>query len=210
MVRINFVPREERFFELFVENGHNIVKIAYVLKDLLDNWRDVDKKVANITDLEHAGDAITHQIMALLHRSFITPFDREDIALLAHTLDDIADFVHAAADAMYIYRIDGPTQRARELADIIVEAALEVEKAMPFLRRRTELKKVLECCIDLNRLENKADQVARQALGELFEDDKKDTAYIIKWREIYEHMESATDRAEDVANVLEGIALKNA
>jgi len=208
-MRLSFIPQEEKFFELFVEMGHNLVKIAAALKDLLDNWTDVEAKVNNITDLEHAGDSITHEIIALLHRSFVTPFDREDIALLAHTLDDVADFIHAAADAMYIYRIQRPTERAKELAVIISEAAVEIEKALPFLRRRKELSKVMACCVDINRLENDADRVTRAALGELFE-DQKDTAYIIKWREIYEHMESATDRAEDVANVLEGVALKNA
>jgi uncharacterized protein Yka (UPF0111/DUF47 family) len=104
--------------------------------------------------------------------------------------------------------VDKPTERARELANIIREAALEIEKALPFLHKRKELAKVLACCVDINRLENEADRVTRKALGELFE-DQKDTAYIIKWREIYEHMEIATDRAEDVANVLEGVALKN-
>jgi len=143
-----------------------------------------------------------------LHRTFITPFDREDIALLSHTMDDVTDFIHAAADALYIYKIDAPTQRAKELAVIIVKAAIEVEKAVLLLRRRSEIKKVLVHCVELNRLENMADEVHRAALGELF--NTKNTADIIKWREIYEHMESATDRCEDVANVLEGVALKNA
>ena len=208
-MRLSFIPQEEKFFELFVEMGHNLVKIADALQDLLESWTDVETKVNKITDLEHAGDSITHQIIALLHKSFVTPFDREDIALLAHTLDDVADFIHAAADAMYIYRIERPTQRAKELAVIIREAALEIDKALPYLRKRKELSKVMTCCVDINRLENDADRVTRAALGELFV-DQKDTAYIIKWREIYEHMESATDRAEDVANVLEGVALKNA
>jgi uncharacterized protein len=209
MVKISLVPQEEKFFELFVEGGHNITKTARALKDLMDNWTDVEKKVALITDLEHAGDTVTHEIVALLHRSFITPFDREDIALLAHTMDDIVDLMHAAADAMSIYKIDKPTQRARELADILVQASEQVELAMPYLRHRKELNRILDYCIDINRLENEADQISRRALGELFE-DQKDTANIIKWREIYEHMENATDRAEDVANVLEGVALKNA
>ena len=208
MAKFSLVPQETRFFELFVESAQNVVNIARALKDLLDNWEDAGNKIARITDLEHNGDSVTHQVMDLLYRSFITPFDREDISLLAHTLDDIADFIHAAADAMYIYQIDAPTKRSQELADILVQATVEVEKAMVFLRRRSEFKKALEYCIDLNRLENEADDISRKALGELFEN--KDTTYIIKWREIYEHMESATDRCEDVANVLEGIALKNA
>jgi predicted phosphate transport protein (TIGR00153 family) len=209
MAKFNLIPQETKFYDLFVQSSQNVVEISTALKDLLDNWQDVGTKVARITDLEHKGDTITHQVMDLLYRSFITPFDREDISLLAHTLDDIADFIHAAADAMYIYRIKSPTTRSQELADILVEAAGEVEKAMVFLRSRSELKKAMEYCVDLNRLENEADDISRRALGELFEGGYG-TTDIIKWREIYEHMESATDRCEDVANALEGIALKNA
>jgi uncharacterized protein len=208
-MRLSFIPQEDKFFELFIASGHNLVKIADALKDLLDKWDDIDNRVSKITDLEHAGDSITHEIIALLHKSFVTPFDREDIALLAHTLDDVADFIHAAVDSMYIYKVNKPTERSKELAEIIREAATEIDKALPFLRKRKELSKMLACCVDINRLENEADRVTRQGLGELFE-DQRDTAYIIKWREIYEHMETATDRAEDVANVLEGVALKNA
>ncbi len=209
MPRFSFVPREEKFFDLFIDSARNMVKAARGLKDMLDDWNNIGVKVAEITELEHEGDSITHQIAALLHRTFVTPFDREDIALLSHTMDDITDFIHAAADAILIYKIDHPTQRAKELAETIVQAALEVEKAVALLRRRSELKKIMVHCVELNRLENRADKIYRSALGELF-DDGKDTAYIIKWREIYEHMESATDRCEDVANVLEGVALKHA
>jgi predicted phosphate transport protein (TIGR00153 family) len=209
MVKLSFLPKEQKFFDLFEASAKNITKAALELKDLLDTWQFIDSRVAEITEMEHEGDSITHQIMSLLHRTFITPFDREDIALLAHTMDDIIDFVHAAADAMFIYKITGPTQRARELADIIVQGAAEVEKAVQGLRRKSEFKHILEHCVELNRLENMADRVYRAAIGELFE-DTRDISQIIKWREIYEHMESATDRAEDVADVLEGVALKNA
>ena len=208
-MRLSFIPQEDKFFKLFIAAGQNLVKTADALTDLLENWTDVETKANLITDLEHTGDGITHEIAALLHKSFITPFDREDISLLAHTLDDVVDFVHAAVDAMYIYRIACPTERAKELAVIIREATVEIAKALPLLRRRKDLPKVFASCVELNRLENKADQVSRRALGELFE-ETKDPALIIKWREIYGHMETATDRAEDVANVLEGIALKNA
>ena len=209
MVKFSFVPREEKFFDLFIDSARNMVKAARGLKDMLDNWGNIGVKVAEITELEHEGDSITHQIAALLHRTFVTPFDREDIALLSHTMDDITDFIHAAADAIFIYKIKKPTERARELAETIVQAAEEVEKAVLLLRHHSELKKIMEHCVELNRLENRADKIYRSALGELFDDDE-DTAYIIKWREIYEHMESATDRCEDVANVLEGVALKHA
>jgi predicted phosphate transport protein (TIGR00153 family) len=209
LAKFSFVPREEKFFDLFVDSARNLVKASQGLKDMLDNWGNIGLKVAEITELEHEGDSITHQIVALLHRTFVTPFDREDIALLSHTMDDITDFVHAAADAIYIYKIQEPTERAKELAEIIVQASEEVEKAVILLKHRSQLKKMMEHCVELNRLENRADKVYRSALGELF-DDGEDTAQVIKWREIYEHMESATDRCEDVANVLEGVALKHA
>jgi len=208
MFKFPFIPKEEKFFGLFEDGARNMVKAAQRLKQLVDTWENVEGRVSEITELEHEGDRITHQIMEQVHRTFVTPFDREDIALLAHTLDDVTDFIHATADAMLIYKIDRPSQRAKELADIIVQAAAEVERALPQLRRRAQLKQVLERCVEINRLENMADRVFRSAVGELF-DDSTDIAYIIKWREIYEHMESATDRCEDVANVLEGVALKH-
>jgi len=207
--KFSFIPREDKFFGLFEESAHNMVKAAQGLKQMVDSWEYIDGKVAEISELEHQGDTITHQIMEQLNRTFVTPFDREDIALLAHTLDDVTDFIHAAADAMFIYKIDRPSRRAKELADIIVQAAAEVERAMPQLRHRAELRQILSRCVEINRLENMADRVFRAAMAELF-DDSTDIAQIIKWREIYEHMEAATDRCEDVADVLEGVALKHA
>ena len=210
MFKFPFIPREKKFFDLFEQSAQNMVKAAQGLKKLVDTWEDVEERMDEITELEHQGDTITHEIMAQLHRTFVTPFDREDIALLAQSLDDVTDFIHAAADAMLLYKVDPPSQRAKELADIIVQAAAEVERAMPRLRRHgAELKQCLGHCVEINRLENMADRVFRSAIAELF-DNTTDIAHIIKWREIYEHMESATDRCEDVANVLEGVALKHA
>ena len=209
MFKLRLIPREEKFFDLFEAGARNMVKTAEGLKRLIDTWEDVEGKVNEITRLEHEGDTITHEIMARLHRTFVTPFDREDIALLAHSLDDVVDFIHAAADAMLIYKIDQPSQRAKELADIIVQATAEVERAIGELHHRSELKHILERCVEINRLENMADRLFRSAMAELF-DDSTDIAQVIKWREIYEYMESATDRCEDVADVLEGVALKHA
>jgi len=203
-----FLPREDSFFDLFEQGAQNMVRTAQCLKQLVDSWEYVEAKVAEISELEHHGDTITHQIMAQLNRTFVTPFDREDITLLAQSLDDVVDFIDAASDAMLIYKVDRPGQRAKELADIIVRAATEVEQAVSKLRRRNELKKMPPRCVEINRLENMADRVYRAALGELF-DNTSDITNIIKWREIYEHMETATDRCEDVANVLEGVALKH-
>jgi uncharacterized protein len=207
-VKFSLIPREEAFFPLFEESARNVVKAAEAMKDLVYNWHDIDKKIEVITELEHEGDTITHKIIAQLHRSFITPFDREDIAGLANTLDDVIDFIHAAADAMIIYRVEVPGDRVKELADIIAQGALEIEKAMPQLRRHSDLPKVLDRCVELNRLENMADRVYRTALAEIFT-GSTDLVRVIQWREIYEYLETATDRCEDVANVLEGVALKN-
>jgi predicted phosphate transport protein (TIGR00153 family) len=209
MVKLSLMPREQKFFDLFEESASNTREAARALKEMIDSWQFIDSRVAEITEMEHRGDTITHQIISLLHRTFVTPFDREDIALLAHTMDDIIDFIHATADSMFIYKITSPTQRAKELADVIVQATEEMVKAVAGLRKRSEFKRMLERCVELNRLENVADRIYRAAIGELF-DNASDMALVIKWREIYEHMESATDRCEDVANVLEGVALKHA
>jgi predicted phosphate transport protein (TIGR00153 family) len=203
------MPREMRFFDLFEESARNTVKAAQTLKEMFDSAQFMDSRSAEITELEHGGDTIAHQILSLLNRTFVTPFDREDIALLAHTMDDVLDFIHAAADAMFIYRIDKPTQRGKELADVIVQATSEVEKAIAGLRHKRQFKQILEHSVEINRLENVADRVYRAAIAELF-DNTSDMALVIKWREIYEHMEAATDRCEDVSNVLEGVALKHA
>ncbi|MDD5190182.1 MAG: DUF47 family protein [Dehalococcoidales bacterium] len=208
-MKLNLMPQEGKFFTLFQESAHNGVEVAIKLKDLMYNWTDVENKVAAIAELEKKGDNVTHQIAHELHRTFVTPFDREDIGLLSHTLDDVTDFIHSATDAMFLYRVDGPTIRAKELADVIVEITAEVEKAVGELGKKMDQRQMLKYCVEINRLENVADRIYRSALADLFA-NSTDVVYIIKWREIYEHMETATDRCEDVANVLEGVAIKYA
>jgi len=207
LAKFSLLPREGRFFVLFEESARNAAEVARQFKELMDKWEDVPERVNNIIALEHKSDTVAHEIIALVHRTFVTPFDREDIALLAHSMDDVVDFIEATADTLLIYRIQSPTARAKELADIILEITLEMEKAISEIRQKLDLKNILQHCVEINRLENKADTIYRAALAELF-DDSRDIPYIIKWREIYEYMESATDRCEDVANVLEGVALK--
>ncbi len=209
MFKFSLLPRGKIFFELFQESAVNMVETAELMKDMVDHWEKLEHNVAQIEECEHKGDNTTHRIIELLHRSFVTPFDQEDMALLAHSLDDIVDLIHAAAVAMFIYKIDTPKEGAKDLADIIVSASKEVAVALGQLPPRPKLTQVLKHCIEINRLENAADSVFRSAMAELF-DNCTNTADIIKWREILEHMESATDRCEDVANVLEGVALKHA
>jgi len=209
VVKISIMPREEKFFDLFIQSANVSFQAALKLKEVVDTWENVDAIISEITEIEHQGDTLTHQIIAQLHRTFITPFDREDISRLAGAIDDVTDFIQAAGDAMLVYRINRPEKKARELADIIVKATQEVEKAVEKLKNFKNVKEMLDICVEINRLENMADRIYRSALGELF-DGNTSIPDIIKWREIYEHMESATDRCEDVADVLEGVALKQA
>jgi uncharacterized protein len=205
--KISLLPGQGRFFVLFEESGINAANVAQKLRDMLYSWNSVEKDVEEITQMEHKGDGITHEIISLVHRTFVTPMDREDIALLAHSLDDVVDFIESAADAMALYKIEQPTARSKELADILVQITVEVQEALSELRQHIDLKKILKRSVEVNRLENMADKVYRAALAELFE-ETSDIPSILKWREIYEHMETATDRCEDVANVLEGVAIK--
>ena len=207
MAGLSIIPQERKFFDLFERGTANLVLAGEALQDLLDNFQEVPQKVEHIRDLEHIGDSITHDLMNLLRRTFVTPLDREDISEIANSLDDVVDFIDAAAVSMVLYRIEKPQQKARELAALIVECTHVVDRAVRKLRHKGSFPSMLQDTIELNRLENEADQVLRAALMELF-DNNKDAVEIIKWREIYEQLETATDRCEDVANVLEGVVLK--
>ena len=209
MVKISLLPTDKRFSILFQQGAENVVKMAKQFSELLFIWEHVRERVSILADLERDGDAINHDIMALLHRTFITPFDREDIATLAHSIDDVADRIHSAADTMLVYRIEGPTDRAKELVEIIVQATAEVEKAMASISGRIDRNLILKQCVEINRLENMGDSVYRQALADLFA-NSTDMAFVVKWREVYEDMESSIDGCEVIADVLEEIALKYA
>jgi len=209
VARFSLFPKNERFFDLFEESARNFVTASGLLKELMDRCDAVEEMVRQITELEHHGDTITHLIMAELHGTFVTPIDREDIAQLAQRMDDVMDSIDAAAMRMMLYDITKPTERAKELADIVVRVTSETSKAIPRLRRSSELSHMRDHCIEINRLENEADDVRRSALAELFR-DRVELAEVIKWREIYEHMENAVDRCEDIADILEGVMIKRA
>jgi hypothetical protein len=198
------------FYDLFEQETSNLVVAAEKLVDLFDNYEDVEAKAKELKELEHRGDVITHEIIQRLHRTFVTPIDREDITLLAQSLDDVMDFIEAAGRTAFLYNIAQPTERAQELARIVARVAYKLNEVMPRLRHRDQFPWILKQCVEINTLENAADDVQHAALAELFEVCHLDACEVIKWREIYEHLESATDRGEDVANVLEGIVLKHA
>jgi hypothetical protein len=207
MPKFSLLPRDPKFFELFEKSADNMATAATELHILFHDYTNVPQKVGRLTELEHRGDFITHQIMEAMHLTFVTPLDREDIALLAQDMDDVMDFMEDAANAMLLYRIEKPMKRACQLADTLVDVTDELVKAMPHLRKRSNMNRILKHCVEINRLENEADSIVRFALAELF--DGMPIADVIKWREIYGHLEDAVDKAEDVANVLEGVVLKH-
>jgi predicted phosphate transport protein (TIGR00153 family) len=200
-------PREARFFDLFEQQSQHILHAADLLHDLVHNFTDARVKLHAIKEVEHQGDQITHEVVRRLNTTFITPLDREDIHALASRLDDVLDYIEAAAERLVVYRIKEPTAACRAMAQVIVEIARATDRAIRSLRAMDP--GFHEQAVEVNRLENSADNLLRDSLAELFE-QQADPIEVIKWKEIYETMEIVTDRCEDVANVIEGIILKMA
>lgn len=201
-------PKEIDFFEIFDKAAVNLTKATSVLVSLMENFDNIEAKAKEIYDAEQDGDMLTHDIMRKLNSSFVTPIDREDIHALASRMDDILDLVWGAVDRLVVFKITSPTKEAMEISMDLHRTTEVLQKTIRELRNKN-YSHVQEHCIEINRLENRIDRTFRDALGALF-DDFKDPLLIIKWKEIYEHLENASDRCEDVANVLEGIVLKNA
>jgi len=200
------IPRETKFFELFAELSTSLTAGARHLRAILEDPHDLEERVKKMQAIEHEGDRATHAIIAKLNTSFITPFDREDIHRLASSLDDVLDFVNAAAVRLVMYKIARPPAAAAELARLIVLQAEELAVGVSLLEKNNG---VLKHCEEINRLEDEADKVSRKAIAILFENEK-DPIQLIKTKELYEVLEYATDKAEDAANVLEAIVLKSA
>lgn len=197
---------EDRFYVLLGQAADNVVAAADLLVETMDDFEHLELRAERMRELEHQGDFVTHQVMNQLQQSFVTPLDREDIALLIQRMDDVVDHIDAAVTALHDYEIKQPTASAREMAKVIREAGDELQQAMVHIRR-AELKEVLPITVEINRLENHGDQLFRGAMRALFGDDH-DVRDIIKWREVYDELEAACDSAEDVANVMEGVVLK--
>lgn len=201
------IPKEEKFFALFKEMTKNITEGAQLLKEMMDNFENPADSQRWIKDVEHKGDSITHSIIQKLNKSFVTPFDREDIYALSAALDDILDLIDASAQRIVMYNVEKPTPEAKELAFIILKSCQTIEKGVAHLGGKME--HISECCVDVNALENEADRVCREAISRLF-DEERDPIQLIKWKEIYETLERATDKCEDAANILESVVVKNA
>lgn len=206
-----FVPKDKKFFPLFEQAGSNLIEMSKLLKESV-NTLDTEKRKSlakQLEDLEHVGDNITHQIHLELGRNFITPFDREDIHALASSLDDVADFIHGASNRMHLYKVEKPTEPMIEIADLIVEATEHVAKALLELKDLKNIRNITDSCVRINSVENKADYIFDKAVADLFEYET-DAISLIKQKEVLSAMEDATDKCEDVANVLESILVKNA
>lgn len=208
-MRFSLIPRNYLFYDLFEESAHNLVSAAELLADLLDHFENVEMKTVRLKELEHEGDNITHELYRQVHQTFVTPLDREDIAALAQRMDDVMDFMEGAATAIRIYEISQPTLASRALADLIRLQCVQLQRAVANLRHGRKLKQIMEQLKEVNRLENEADSLFLKATAELFKGETN-VVDIIKWRDVYDQLERATDSAEQVAHILEAIVLKNA
>jgi uncharacterized protein len=205
---MRLLPRDESFFEAFEKQGRKTVEGCRAFLSMVESPTDVTAQAKAISDIEHQCDKITHSVVEQLHKVFITPLDRNDIYRLITKMDDIMDLVEAAAERVSLYGITEMTKEVGDLARCLVSSAERVLEAVTGFRdlKRPEL--ILEKCIEINRLENEADALLRGTLAKLFREEK-DPITIMKWKEIYELLETATDRCEDVANIIEGVVLEN-
>jgi predicted phosphate transport protein (TIGR00153 family) len=206
-MRLRFMPREERFFELFEEAAQNVVRGAELLSELVAESGRTAEIRGQIEEVEHEGDIITHEIADRLNRTFVTPFDHEDIHSLAGRMDDILDNIEATADRMHLYEAGEPTQEMIELVNVLADAAKVLQKAVAGLHDMRTARRILDYCIEIHRLENTGDEQSRLALAKLFK--SSDALRALKWKEIYDHVENAIDKCEDVASIVEGIVVKH-
>ena len=202
-----FLPKTEDFITLFEKSSANIVEAVCLFREVAGNLATMESGIEKLKDLEHQGDRITHETLDKLNTTFITPFDREDIHVLATRLDDIIDATDNAGQRLIVYRITKVPPKFLELADLLVESAKEVQKAVLALPDRKKLTSAITSCVEINRLENEADVVHREALAELF-DNAHDAIEVVKLKDLFSFLEEATDRCEDVANVIETIIIK--
>jgi len=202
------IPREESFFDLFERSADILLRAAGFLVEATERFETLPENAKRLERLEHDGDQVTHDIMARLNRTFITPLDREDIHRIASALDDVLDLIEASTERFVLFKIQQIMPPAREIAHVIQSQVQEIHRVMPKLRHMRH-EPIMTHCIEINRLENVGDRLLRDALAALF-DGAPDPIVVVKWRELYELLESATDKCEDVAVAIEGIVLKNA
>ena len=200
-----FAPKDREFFDLFEEAGGNIERACNLLEEMLREYPERSELARDILICEQEGDRITHDIIRRLNQTFVTPIDREDIFALSSALDDVVDFTEEVADYLGLYKIEAPMSQAQELAKVLQQCGRQIAEAMPRLRG---FKDITHYTVELNRLENDGDRIVREAIASLF-DNGIDPMVVIRWKDIFERLEDAIDSAEHVANILEGIVIKN-
>src|SRR5665213_2479210 len=200
-----FAPRDRVYFELFEEAGQNMLRASSLLYELLRTYPDDKRLAGEILDCEHEGDRITHDIIHRLNHTFVTPIDREDILALASSLDDIVDYTEEVADYLGLYKIEAPMDQAIRQARVLKAASALIAEAMPRLRG---FRDISHYTVEINRLENEGDRITREAVASLF-DGGIDPMVVIRWKDLFERLEAAVDATEKVANILEGIVIKN-
>lgn len=212
MVLRRLLPREIRFFDYFELSAQTMHQAALALVDLLDHTEEMAERLKRIEDLEHDGDQTMHEVMTALNQTFVLPLEREDITALIASIDDVTDGIWAAATRLDIYSIEAPTDISRRMAQVLVRQSEALGRALPLLRRRQDMGGIAENTEEVGRLEHDADELYREGLRSLFAHpaDSEDVVLSIKWRDIYERLEIATDRAKHAGQILNGVVLKHA
>jgi predicted phosphate transport protein (TIGR00153 family) len=200
------IPREERFFDLFVEDAANVLDGARQLESMLRSYDGADKAAKHIRETEHKGDEISTDIGRRLEQTFVTPFDREEIHALISAMDDILDLIEEVADTFVLYRIESPTKTSVKQAALVVQACETIHQALSNLRGFKDLDKYVA---EIHRIENEGDKLARSAIAGLFDDGAK-TIDVLKWKDVYSLLEDTIDKTEDVADLIERIVVKHA
>ena len=205
-MRLPLIPRDNKFYDLFLEDAANMVAAARVLEQLMTHYEDRERLASQLRDLEHVGDQLTHNIGRQLEATFVTPFDREDILAFINRLDDVVDLIEEVADTFLLYGVDAPTPVAVQQVEIIVRQCEQIAEALTKLRSFRGLEPFW---IEVHRLENEGDRIVRRGIAELFKNGG-DAVEVIKWKDLYSLLEEAVDACEDVANVIERIVVKHA
>jgi predicted phosphate transport protein (TIGR00153 family) len=200
------IPQDKMFFGKLEAGAANALKGAQALRAMLEDYTDIHKKSEAIKDIEHDGDQIVHDICEALNKTFVTPIDREDISALAYKIDEVLDYINSTAIRLCMFKIERPTKYMKDFADNIVKSMTELNQAIRYLSSMKNAEKIEKICVEVNRLENEADVFLHDSVAALFEDT--DPIRIMKLKEIYEHLENATDMCEDVANIINDVVTK--
>jgi uncharacterized protein len=204
------MPREGKFFDYFNDHAEQILQGAIELNAFMNDIDNIETHVRNVETIEKRADKITHQTVELLHKTFITPLDRDEIHQLISKMDDILDMMEDVAQSMFLYDVHHVTPEAKKLSELCVTCAEKVKAAVAFLSNMENSDAILKTCADIDKLESEADHVMRSAMAKLFRDKDIEPRELIKLKAIYEMLEAVTDRCQDVANIIEGIVLENA